>query len=129
MFGYGNKLMSGARYYGKKAFNLGRKGLKYGIGAGLLIGSGYLGAKVHTSLTDEGDAPEPGRALPGQSIEDIFSGPLGSGEFEERRTRRRREAVSNIEPQDFFLEERNRPPVIPFRAVDDDGFPNLVFRE
>ncbi len=129
MFGYGNKLLSGARYYGSKAFNLGRKGLKYGIGAGLLIGSGYLGSKVHTSLTDEGDAPEPGRALPGQSIEDIFSAPLGSGEFEERRTRRRREAVSNIEPQDFFLEERNRPPVIPFRAVDDDGFPNLVFRE
>ena len=116
MFGYGKKLMDGARYYGKKAYNLGRKGLKYGVGAGLLIGSGYLGAKVHSSIVDDG---EPGVVLKQplipdnerQPIEDVFSSTLGSGEFEER-SRPRRQAVTNIEP-----------------VADDDGFPIMRFRE
>ena len=117
----GQKIGATSRKLGKKSFNLLKKGVKL-TGA---IGLGYGMAKVHSALTDEGDAPEPGRAAPGESIEDIFSGPLGSGNFEER-PRSRRQAVSSIQPleEESFVGDTNRGPLI-----DSDGFPVLRFRE
>lgn len=117
----GQKIGATSRKLGKKSFNLLKKGVKL-TGA---IGLGYGMAKVHSALTDEGDAPEPApkeRAAPGESIEDIFSGPLGSGNFEER-PRSRRQAISNIEPLPESTAFSSNP------LADSDGFPILRFRE
>lgn len=117
----GQKIGATSRKLGKKSLNLLKKAVKL-TGA---IGLGYGMAKVHSALTDEGDAPEPGRAAPGESIEEIMAAPLGSGPFEEAPRRSRRQAVSNIQP----LEESTAFSSNPLGTMDEDGFPILRFRE
>lgn len=121
----GQKIGATSRKLGKKSLNLLKKAVKL-TGA---IGLGYGMAKVHSALTDEGDAPEPGRAAPGESIEEIMAAPLGSGPFEEysaaKPRRSRRQAVSNIQP----LEESTAFSSNPLGTMDEDGFPILRFRE
>lgn len=115
----GQKIGPTTRKFGKKTFNLLKKGVKL-AGA---IGLGYATAKVHSALTDEGpDEPEI-QLPPGESIEEIMAAPLGSGTFEEAPRRSRRQAVSNIEPLQESTAFSSSP------LADSDGFPILRFRE
>ena len=79
-------------------------------------------AKVHSGITNDGD-PEVVLKPQKEPIEDVFSSTLGSGGFEEkgRTSRRRRQAVSSIQPleEESVVGDTNR----------GDGFPVMRFRE